>query len=160
MSATFKTAVDVDGDPNTPPTTDASVVLSQGLFGTSPCNPKTIENNLIEFADNGDFNIVCANSLTTVTKIASWSGSGSQVNLTNIIVPNPNYDDQKAENCTGNPLSNPNFNCKTVTLPLLALSDLVAQSTNGVITITTKVQLPYNAKLDSEEATLVLEKQQ
>lgn len=143
-SATFNPAVDLDGPGPLPATTNATALIESGLFGASPCNPKTVANVQIEFASNGDFNLICANAPTTKVKIGTFSvPDATSINLTNITVPNPAPPPA------------------TATIPLLSLTNVSAvQQPGGQIQLNARIPaFPYsiNPQL-SANVELVLNK--
>ncbi|GAB4403368.1 MAG: hypothetical protein OHK0053_28070 [Microscillaceae bacterium] len=158
VEATFETAVDLDGEGPAPPTTDATPVLANGLFGTSTCNPNTPENTFVEFATGGNLNLVCVNATSNTTKIAGWSynSTNGSILLTAVLVPNPGFDPSLP---TGANCPTLTQNCPTISIPSLVFGDVSLEEVGDETRLTVVVELPYDAALNTETTTLVLEKE-
>ncbi|NJL14454.1 MAG: hypothetical protein HC913_16565 [Microscillaceae bacterium] len=158
LSATFETAIDLDGPGPAPASTDASLVLASGLFGTSTCNPNTIANTFVEFATGGNLNLVCVNATSNTTKIAGWSynSTNGSILLSAVVVPNPNFNPSQP---TGANCPSLIQNCPTISIPALVFGDVNLEEVGGETRLTVVVELPYDAALNTEATTLVLEKE-
>jgi hypothetical protein len=150
-------ANDPDGPGENATTTNALPLLEVGLFGAINCDPKKAANTLLEFGDDLKTRLICKNNTSTKADFSNWSFSNNQITLTNILVPNPNYNPANplATTCPAS-AANPTANCPTISLPFLVLTDLTATSAT---TLKFKANIPLDLAGNTANVDFILEKQ-